>query len=426
MGNLKTVIISAYSPKDTEIAALRIEKLAKFLSCYYETYVISGRPRREKKFFDTARAKLIEVPFKSYAAENSAVASPSVKNTSEKKINKFNLYYFLEYFFPIAPGGMRLYKKRDFFSEFEKLMNSFDKNEKVLVIVSYGPHFMLKIGRSLKKKYKDRIILVSDFRDPYRNFEPQKDSFKFMHKSLKKILAYSDLITTVSSVMKERLCLNYSVMEEKVHVLYNGYDRKDFNFPKTASVNEEKGVDIVFTGSFYPDDFRQIDPFLKALTENKNKNMVNFIYCGKDSDYVRNSFEGYGLSQNLTDMGMLDRKASIELQNKSDCLLLVTYTGNDPDQGSWRISGKVYEYLNSSAVILNIGSPKWELRDILQADGVSKVIAAYDTKEISDFIDKIIKRDLKPDFEARKKMLEEFSYEYLIQKFIQKIESLKL
>ena len=103
MGNLKTVIISAYSPKDTEIAALRIEKLAKFLSCYYETYVMSGRPRREKKFFDTAKAKLIETRFKSYAAENLAVSSPVVQNTSAKKINKFNLYYFLEYFFLIAP-----------------------------------------------------------------------------------------------------------------------------------------------------------------------------------------------------------------------------------------------------------------------------------------------------------------------------------
>jgi glycosyltransferase involved in cell wall biosynthesis len=425
MGNLKTVIISAYSPKDTEIAALRIEKLAKFLSCYYETYVISGRPRREKKFFDTAKAKLIETRFKSYAAENLAVSSTVVQNTSAKKINKFNLYYFLEYFFPIAPGGMRFYKKRDFFSEFEKLMLSFDNNEKVLVIVSYGPHFILKIGRSLKKKYKDRIILVSDFRDPYRNFEPQNDSFKFMHKSLKKILAYSDLITTVSSIMKERLCVNYSVREEKVHVLYNGYDREDFNFSKIMP-QEKSNIDIVFTGSFYPDDFRQIDPFLKALSENKNKNMVNFIYCGKDSDYVRNSFEKYGLSQRLTDMGMLDRKSSLELQNQSDCLLLVTYTGNDPDQRSWRISGKVYEYLQNHIPILNIGSPKWELRDILQSDGVSKVIPAYDTKGISDFIDMAVQKKLKPDFAAREKLLEEFSYERLIEKFVQKIESLKL
>jgi len=154
--------------------------------------------------------------------------------------------------------------------------------------------------------------------------------------------------------------------------------------------------------------------------------MVNFIYCGKDSDYVRSSFEGYGLSQNLTDMGMLDRKASIELQNKSDCLLLVTYTGNDPDQGSWRISGKVYEYLQNHIPILNIGSPKWELRDILQSDGVSKVIPAYDTKGISEFIDMAVQKKLKPDFAAREKLLEEFSYERLIEKFVQKIESLKL
>ncbi|HNY38716.1 MAG TPA: hypothetical protein PKI73_12055, partial [Petrotogaceae bacterium] len=247
----------------------------------------------------------------------------------------------------------------------------------------------------------------------------------FMHKSLKKILAYSDLITTVSSIMKERLCVNYSVREEKVHVLYNGYDREDFNFSKIMP-QEKSNIDIVFTGSFYPEDFLQIDPFLKALSENKNKNMVNFIYCGKDSDYVRNSFEKYGLSQRLTDMGMLDRKSSLELQNQSDCLLLVTYTGNDPDQRSWRISGKVYEYLQNHIPILNIGSPKWELRDILQSDGVSKVIPAYDTKGISDFIDMAVQKKLKPDFAAREKLLEEFSYERLIEKFVQKIESLKL
>ena len=128
-------------------------------------------------------------------------------------------------------------------------MLSFDNNEKVLVIVSYGPHFILKIGRSLKKKYKDRIILVSDFRDPYRNFEPQNDSFKFMHKGLKKILAYSELITTVSSVMKERLCVNYSVREEKVHVLYNGYDREDFNFSKIMP-QEKSNIDIVLPEVF--------------------------------------------------------------------------------------------------------------------------------------------------------------------------------
>lgn len=404
----KYIIVSAFSPNDSEIASLRIEKISKFLSINNEVTVITGKPRISKN--KTFNFNTIEIDYKTFKSNHSL---KTFDIESNKKINKFNIYHFLEYFFPISPGGMRLYNFKKFESIIEnEILKSFDKN--IILFTSYGPFFITKLGYKLKKKYKN-IIWINDFRDVFRNFDFKND-IKFMHKKMKRYILNSQFITAVSDIMLNNIKEKYNLETIRTFPLYNGFDKDDFI---NGDFNKKNNfIKFVFTGSFYPNDYREIDPFLIGLKKFKYNKEIRFIYCGKDSIYVKAKFKEYDLENILIDKGLVSRDESIKIQNSADVLLLLTYTGEKQSEGAWRISGKAYEYMCSNAIILNIGTNSWELKEILESDNVSKVIEASSSDQICDFIDIIYNNNyLNFDVKLRHQKLEYYNYKNIINRF---------
>jgi glycosyltransferase involved in cell wall biosynthesis len=409
----KYIIISSFSPRDTEIASLRIGKMAKFLSINNEVTVVAGVPFKERDNFFIDNYKLIEINYKSYKKNVKNSKSLNDKNIYNNKINKFNVYHFLEYFFSISPGGMRHYNFKKFFNIVKKEIEE-SKNKKIILISSYGPFFITKLGFKLKKMYPN-ILWINDFRDVFRNFDIKND-YVFMHNKMKTYLFKSDFVSTVSDNMTNNIISNYNIKKDKTFTFYNGYDEKDFNKIEKNELSNDY-FKIVFTGSFYPNDYREIDPFLKALKELNFYRKIKFIYCGKDSEYVKNKFFEYNLNDILIDKGVLSREEAINMQNNANLLLLVTYTGNVPSEGAWRISGKAYEYLYSDSIILNIGSKDWELLRVLESDNVSKVFEAKDYKKIALFLEKLLNKDYELKIEKRHELLSYYNYRNIINRF---------
>ncbi|WP_197073366.1 glycosyltransferase [Marinitoga sp. 1155] len=418
MKNIKFIILSAYSPKDIEIASLRIEKLGKYISKKYNTIIISGKPLKQKTKYDIGNSKLIEVDYKIFSKNNNEKKVPTL-NKPNKKINKYSIYGHLEYFLPIAPGGKRLYNIRKMKSVLENEIANFEG--KIFLIASYGPYFILKLAIKLKQKYKNKIYLIEDFRDMIGKFNPHHSTNIFIENTISKIIKKADIVLTVSKYMGKRFIKYYGLNSKKLYVLYNGIDKN--NIFEKSNIDKNNKFKIVYTGSLYENANGSIIPFLEALKKMKKQTLKNleFIYCGKDFEFINNIFDKYKLNNILTNKGIVNREESIKLQKNADLLLLITYTGNEPDEGIDIISGKFFEYLVSGKPILNIGNKDWELKEDLEIDGVSKVIEAKNIEDIKKYIERMCLERQKLNFKKRKEIIDKYIFEVSIEKFLTKI-----
>ncbi|MBM7560335.1 hypothetical protein [Marinitoga litoralis] len=414
--NYKFIILSAFSPRDVEIASLRIEKLGKYISKKFPTVIISGKPMKEKKNYDIGNSKLIEVNYKSFSKNISG--EKNLEN--QKKLNKYNLYGHLEYFFPIAPGGKRLYNIKELEKILIKEIEQF--NGKIFLIASYGPFFILKLAVKLKQKYKSKVFLIEDFRDMIGKFNPHHSTNIFIENAIPKIIKNADILLTVSQYMGKRFIENYNLIPDKLYVLYNGFDGeysfKSFN----KNITKKDKLKIVYTGSLYEQSNRSIIPFIEGLKKINNKKNIEFIYCGKDYRLVDELFKKNGLENILKNKELVDREQALEIQSNADLLLLITYTGNRKDEGIDIISGKFFEYLISEKPILNIGNIKWELKNELESDGVSKVIEATDVNEIRNYIETFEYLKNNMNIEKRRKIAENFDFKYLVDNLFKKLK----
>jgi len=436
---MNVIILSALSPRFNTIGTLRIEKLAKYLSTNADVQIIAGMPLLPenspylKKKVDIGSAELIEIPARRLKHDSRQSDRGDTSNqvgrgiaTSVLTKMKFALAPLAEYLFPLSPGGIIWHDKKAFEREVESSLLSMNE-EQVIMISSFGPWFTTKLAMKLKKRYKKRVFWVADFRDPsFGNVHSVITHSSFARRATKKILDNCDLITCVNHQMID----DYSLIANEAKYLYlpNGYDPSDIEAKNIELKAEEKNniFNVVYTGSFYPNFGGDIGGFCAAVKNLKTKDYeaysrIIFSYAGKDSKYVSAEFDKAEIAGCLRDYGLVDRRKALELQYDADLLLLITYTGDNPDIGKGVLTGKCYEYLSSCKPILMIGSEKWELRKLLESDGISRVFRANEVESMSNYMREIMEMRKTPDTGSRQERLKGFEYPNLALKLFEEL-----
>ncbi|KAF2960924.1 glycosyltransferase family 4 protein [Fervidobacterium sp. 2310opik-2] len=441
MESFKIIVVSPFSPRYSSIASIRWELLCKYLSKKYNVSLITSKflDKRIERSFSLGNTELVEVPIK-WSLKNIYSYSRESFERREKNENIISLvlkfikffipskirsefYFLLERIFPITPEGIAYQNIKLYKSEIEKRLSKQGKN---ILITSYGPWFTLKLGKYFKNKYKD-IIWIADFRDPSFNSVHHEVSKAFFFKfQTKNILKKVDLITVVSKKMKE----DYeSITPKKVYFLPNGYDGELFSIEKLKSkITKSRGfLTICYTGSLNAKT-QNISYFIDALEMacriDTNINFA-FNYAGFQFDLVEKEFSKRNLGSLLNNHGMLTRDEALNLQSVSDVLLLVVYTGENPEEGKSIRTGKVYEYLATDKPILVIGPKNWEMRDEIECDGVSKVFEKNQTNEMADYIIELANKEkIEINIQKRKEVLERYLYRNLATELEKEIENL--
>jgi len=424
--NINILIISPFSPKWSNIASLRWERLAKYLSKNNRvTLITSSFPESGfEKSFDIGNSYLIEIPLKFYAKNPYLNESNRILNNFPNKKTLLNqglkskLNPILEKLFPVSSGGMLyhdIFKYKNFIDEI--IRNS----KKTILITTYGPWFTLKIGNYFKKRYKN-LIWLADFRDPSFDISSYKNTF--FKSQTKKILKKADAIIVVTKQMQKEY---EKLVKKKVIFLPNGYDGDCmFNLNQHKTKRKEY-LNISYTGSIY-NEKGEISYFVEALKLSKEKAPnINFTfsYAGKDYRIVSEEFSKRNLGSLLNNHGMLTRDEALNLQSVSDVLLLVVYTGENPEEGKSIRPGKVYEYLATDKPILVIGPKNWEMRDEIECDGVSKVFEKNQTNEMADYIIELANKEkIEINIQKRKEVLERYLYRNLATELEKEIENL--
>ncbi len=241
------------------------------------------------------------------------------------------------------------------------------------------------IGASLHQK--SGIPWIADFRDPWTDWE-FLDTLKLSrwarakHAKLEqKVLQSASHILTISPTFAEHL--RDKGGKAAISVLTNGYDAADVRVlpeidPATSQIN------IIYAGVI--DAIRDPRPFFKACKslpeELQSKWQIDFV--GKVSEKIK---EEVGNDPQLKDhvffRGYVSHQEVFDYYEKADLLLLVlTNTKN----AKGNIPGKIFEYATSGRFILALGDPEGDAAQIIHQYQIGKVFAHDQIEALRDFL----------------------------------------
>ena len=223
------------------------------------------------------------------------------------------------------------------------------------IITTSPPHSTQLIGLELKRLYP-RIKWVADLRDPWTDIYYNEDLYptrwakKRNLRYERSVLLGADQIITVSEQCK-RLFAQKADVAEKIAVVPNGYDTKDFF--QLGVRSEELGVTSVasnlkilsYIGVWAPQ--YDLEP-LKSLVQGRNDILLRFV--GVVSEDIKCEIESWGVQTEF--ISYVNHGKAIEYMQTSDVLML--FIPNVPNNEGI-LTGKLFEYLAAGRKILLFG-----------------------------------------------------------------------
>lgn len=430
------IIVSPYSPRLNTIGSFRWEKLAKYLSEKHTVYFVTSKLPDDSKLptrsFDIGKSFLIELPLKRYrkTPENLKATLKSTLIQSMPFLYhairrlKISAHYLLEIYSDISFFGL-VHDFKAYRTAIEEVISKANPCEKIVLVTTFGPWFSIKLGNFLKRELRDKVFWVADFRDPSFRMVTTKNFFdnNLLKWKTKDLLRKVDLITVVSNVLDEEY---YGpLFRDKVFVLPNGHDDyfTQLNITLRANRKEQRNIlKIAYTGTIYIST-QDLKPFMYVLRLLTDMNYY-FIYAGNNSEYVTSEFEKAHLTHRLINFGKVTHDESLRIQQESDLLLLIVYTGDNKTLGRGIRTGKVYEYLASLKPILAIAPHDWEMKADIEVDGVSKVFSPEETEEMANYLRWFAEKRPVIDYEKRKEVVYKYHYRNLAIMFEQILETL--
>ena len=218
------------------------------------------------------------------------------------------------------------------------------------IITTSPPHSTQLIGLELKRLYP-QLKWVADLRDPWTDIYYNQDLYptrwakKRNLRYERSVLLGADQIITVSEECK-RLFAAKADVAEKISVVPNGYDEKDFI--NSTIINKKEKITpnyLTYVGVMAPQ--YDLAP-LKSLVQGRNDILLRFV--GVVSEDIKREIESWGVQTEFISY-VIHHKA-IEYMQASDALLL--FIPSVPNNEGI-LTGKLFEYLAAGRKILLFG-----------------------------------------------------------------------
>lgn len=233
------------------------------------------------------------------------------------------------------------------------------------IVTTSPPHSTQLIGLELKKQYPN-INWVADLRDPWTDIYYNNDLYPTFWAK-KRNLAYersvlegADKVITVSEDCK-RLFAEKADIAEKVAVVPNGYDEKDFINSTIINKKEEITPNYIlsYVGVLAPQ--HNLLP-LKALVSGRKDILLRFV--GVVSEEIQQEIKSWGVLAEF--IPYVSHKEAVAYMQASDALLL--FIPNVPNNEGI-LTGKLFEYLASRRKILLFGPEKGDAMRLISECG---------------------------------------------------------
>ncbi|MGB8376449.1 MAG: glycosyl transferase family 1, partial [Salegentibacter sp.] len=127
---------------------------------------------------------------------------------------------------------------------------------------------------------------------------------------------------------------------------------------------------------------------------------------GAVSEEVVQSIKKAGLGKNLILKGYVSHDEALELQKKSQLLLLIEI---DSEETRGIIAGKLYEYMAAKRPILAIGPESWDVERIISETGTGKVFSYRAGQELKEYLMQAYKEYKAGNLKSKATNIEQYS-----------------
>ncbi len=244
------------------------------------------------------------------------------------------------------------------------------KKEDIQSIITTGPpHSVHLIGYELQRNLK--VEWLADFRDPWtsigyhKKLKLSKGSEK-RHKYLEQlVLNHADKVVVTSPTTKEEFS---KIRKKHIKVITNGYDKIDSGNCELDEKFTISHIGSLLTGR---NPIHLWSVLQELMIENEDfKASFGLHLIGVVSGDVLASIYQYGLKENVIFRGYLSHSEVVELQRKSQVLLLVEINS---EETKGIIPGKLFEYMAAQRPILAIGPNGWDAGAIVHETSTGAV-----------------------------------------------------
>ncbi len=301
------------------------------------------------------------------------ISSGIISDKKQSVLEKFLLWVRGNYFIPDARVGW----VKPSISFLEKHFKDYPVD---VIITSGPPHSLHLIGMELKNRTK--LPWMADFRDPWtsigyhKKLKLSKKSQREHEKLETQVLQSADHILVTSPTTKNQFEV---ITERPITVITNGYD---------TEIAKERVPDKKFTISHIGSLLTERNPknlwkILSELVSEDHDFASDFQLqlAGIVSDEVLKSIESFGLSEYLRNVGYISHNEALELQKKSQVLLVLEI---DSIETRAIIPGKIFEYLAARRPILALGPKESDIESIIQQTRTGAYFDYTKEKEIKE------------------------------------------
>jgi len=393
----KVLIVTYYWPPSGGAGVQRWLKFSKYLPEFgcepiiltvdlaYATYPVLDRTLENDvpASLKVYRTKATDW-FKIYDKNKSKVPSAGFAKNNDNSIKgKISRFVRGNFFLPDPRRGWNRYAIRE--------ASSIIRRENInTVITTSPPHSSQLIGRCLKKRFPE-ITWIADLRDTWTDIF-YYDLFypTFIAKSIDKnyektILLNADKIVTVGQNLAETYISRAEGVNEKIHIIPNGYDEDDF---REINYGFPERYTITYVGTL--SDVYPLDAFLAALTriEKRGKDFLLRL-VGSVSTEIKMKINSQLSSDKTEFIPYVDHVQAIKYMAESSLLLLII-----PEQKKEKTHtpGKVFEYIATRKPILYIGPSDGDAAYHLKVCGqTGGIFSEQNFEEIAKYIEENMK-----------------------------------
>ena len=291
---------------------------------------------------------------------------------------KISNYIRSNYFIPDARVGWNPYA-------IKRALEIIDQEDIQTVITTGPPHSSHLIGQFIKKKYKDNLTWIADFRDPwtsiyYEKYLNRKEKAKRLNQKYEdEVLQEADHVVVVSEGMKEE----FKSRALNIKVIPNGYDGDDISI---GSKIDSKNFVLSYIGNFKAN--QNIDTFWSALNELSSeipafKENFKLRITGNVNDEILQAIQSNNIDE-LVEMENFVPHHDAVIRMQSANLLYLPIPKSENNKSI--LTGKLFEYLASHTPILSLGPIDGDAADILRTSGRKEMIDYTDIQAIKDRI----------------------------------------
>jgi len=404
----KILFIVSDFPPPISGGNIRVYKFAKYLlRMGWSVFIIYKGPNKNDKIDNDPLLAKELLGIKMYAVNdittkiNNLFFNKSnyqnIKKTSKPKSRLYSrLFIILKYIlsYIILPDiGILLWVP----FAFKKAKELILKEKIEFIITSSPPHSTQFIGKRLKKKYKNNIKWIADFRDLW-SFSPTYrlgiTHNQFTNKCLEKsIINSSDEMIYISHSMHSyvlyKLGYDKYFIQNNGKVITNGYDNEDFLSLKISdqNIDNKKNIyEICYFGTIYgPRLQNKLADGIKLYCKKLVTLNVQFKFIGSFSFEFKNAFKNL---QNVQFVQDVSHTKAIEMMQNADVLIMIL---TNDIEGKIGFTGKFFEYLRAKRPILAL-VPNGEVSKIIYNNNIGEIALPDSAESIAEAIEKIINR----------------------------------